>query len=169
MGRLFRGEASAEVKEDWEIARKGVHKDLGDLAFEKGEDGRSRLVHKAEFDYGPQAPEPGAPVDEREVFMLFGAMWAEVLEWVYVPKNARLIGLRFKAVLYCCRPAMLGEQTLEQIATKEGITKSTFQSLTASFRDRFRIICRSMRSDLSREHMRIAALRAHAKRAKLKK
>lgn len=140
------------------------------VAFEKDDEGNKQLIGSAEFSYPDDDSDRGNPLagfnpDEiGDVFEVFGSLWEEMLKWLYLPKNSRMIGVRVKAMLFVIRPDMLKERTLEEVANKEGITKSTFQDLTAKFRKRFKIVSKSMRTDISCEHMRQAAIRAHAKR-----
>lgn len=158
---------------DLNPARSGHHvqREPG-FGFER-EDGNSRFVSTEQFDYdridallaGKDLDESLGAMRERDIFMLFGSMWGEVMEWVYVPKNPRLIGLRFLAVVYVIRPAMFGDDaTLEKIGKTGGITKQTFQDLTAKFRDHFKVVCRSMRKEESRKTMQASALKTHAKK-----
>lgn len=164
---------SSHEEHDLNPPRRGHHPARPQAVGYEKHDGKSEIVAVTEFDFAsldddkqgmPAFGEEFDQFAEREVFMLFGGLWAEVLEWIYVPKNARLVGMRFKAVLYCCRPQLLNNGTLETIAQKEGCTKQTFQALTKSFRKHFKIVCRSMRTNISRQHMRDAALRIHARK-----
>lgn len=155
--------------------RAGFHKqpDPG-VAFEKTEGGTGQIVGAVDFQYPADDCDRGNPLagfdegDTKQVITLFGSLFGSVLQWLYVPKNARLVGMRVKALLYCVRPDLIGGSTLQQIAEAEGVEKQTFQALTRSFRQRFGIICRSMRTDEARENMRAAAFKAHSKKAKTK-
>lgn len=169
---------SAGENYDLNPPRRGLHRDTdAHIGFEEDGD-RSVPVRREEFAYPdsdgkPGIKEPGEDgfdkYAEREVFMLFGMLWAEVLEWIYVPKNSRLIGMRLKAVIYCCRPELMAERSMRTIAARDGVTKQTFCELVRQFREEFNVACRSMRTDLARNNMREAALKIHALKGKPKK
>lgn len=162
--------ASEDVHYDINPKRRGHHRaPRAGVGFEGvGED--VKLVGTTDFVYPTADEKENCSVEEfeehaeRELFMLFGSLWAEVMEWVYLPKNSRLVGLRFLAVIYCCRPQLMRESTMEKIAKRQGIKKQTFQDLTVKFTDQFNFVCRSMRKESSKEHMRAAALRIHARK-----
>ena len=134
----------------------------------------------------PRASYSPHPVDEMEplpdskagewglaLSLLFG--WLTEPYFRNVPKcgggrqviccvSVKKLGLRTASLIYSLRPDLLPGETATSLAEKCGVTKQAFAKHVSSFRDRFKLKTRTMRSDDAREAMRRAALAGHAKR-----
>ena len=78
--------------------------------------------------------------------------------------SPKKLGMRTAALIYSLRPDLLPGETAVSLSAKIGVTKQAFAKHVRSFRDRFKIKTRVMRSDAAREAMRKAAFAGHAKR-----
>jgi hypothetical protein len=78
--------------------------------------------------------------------------------------SVKKLGLRTAALIYSLRPDLLPGETASSLADKCGVTKQAFAKHVRSFRDRFKLKTRTMRSDDAREAMRRAAIASHARR-----
>lgn len=76
----------------------------------------------------------------------------------------RKLGLRTAALIYSLRPDLLPGETAVSLSNKLGITKQAFAKHVRSFREKFKLRTRVMRSDPARAKMKAAMLKSWEKR-----
>ena len=78
--------------------------------------------------------------------------------------SPKKLGMRTAALIYSLRPDLFPGETAVSLSAKIGVTKQAFAKHVRSFRDRFKLQTRTMRSYEARETMRAAAVKSHRER-----
>lgn len=159
--------------------RKGYHaQHSAEIGFENGEGKPTAITafcYPEDLAYDDRAnplngycePAHGGRPTRAETMLIFADIWGEVIEWIYKPRHPRRVALRFLAMSFCTRPAMVGTKSIAVFAKANRTSKQNMHFVTAQFRRRFGDIFGGVRSELGREHMRQAAIMVHQRKASL--
>jgi hypothetical protein len=80
----------------------------------------------------------------------------ELFRWCGEGKTARVVALRFLAVLAGCRPDLLGQKTYKDIAREFRVTKQNFSKTMMRAEARFKVKFARTRSESGRQRMAAA-------------
>jgi hypothetical protein len=136
-----------------------------------GFDDHHQLIRTTDFSFNDVDAALGfihqSPPEARE---LAAEMFRQIMDWCFRSnRSLRVATAKFSVIAGGLRPNLLGDRTMDQIASELGVTKQLLSHYSLKFSDAFQLKFARSRSAEAREHMATARRGGPARNIKLPK